>query len=249
MRLVQAEVLKLVRRRALMVWCLLLTIGVVTIVEIVLVILHSVNPDHHGPAGGASNFRDAADTVALLGMLTAVLIGATGGSQDVANGVFRDLVVTGRKRSALFKVRTPGAFLVWAPMVLVGFGVTAVASFGFTGDLPKPSGSDVAHELAYIFAIGVVNLFLAVGLAAIVSSRIVIGVLIVWNSAISHILISFHSFGQVRKFIDVAAAEHFQARHSADQVAMSSAAAVLILAGWAAVAAGVGRYWTQRRDA
>ena len=249
MRLVQAEVLKLARRRALMVWCLLLTVGVVTIVEIVLVILHAVNPAHHGPAGGASNFRDAADTVSVLGMLTAVLIGATGGSQDVANGVFRDLVVTGRKRSTLFRVRTPGAFLVWAPMVLVGFAVAAVASFAFADGLPRPSGSDVGHELAYIFAFGVVNLFLAVGLAAIVSSRIVIGVLIVWNSAISHILMSFHSIGQVRKLIDVAAAEHFQARHAADQVAMSTAAAILILAVWAAIAAGIGRYWTQRRDA
>ena len=249
MRLVRAEVLKLVRRRALMVWCLLLTIGVVAIVETVLVILHAVNAAHHGPAGGASNFRDAADTVSLLGMLTAVLIGATGGSQDVANGVFRDLVVTGRKRSALFGVRTPGAFLVWAPMVLVGFAVAAVASFVFAGNLPKPSGSDVGHELAYVLAFGVVNLFLAVGLAAIVSSRIVIGVLIVWNSAISHILMSFHSFGATRKFIDVAAAEHFQARQSSDRVAMSTVTAILILAGWAAAAAGVGRYWTQRRDA
>ena len=133
MRLVQAEVLKLVRRRGLMIWCVLLTVGVVTIVETVLVILHAVNSAHHGPAGGASNFRDAADTVGLLGTLSAVLIGATGGSQDVANGVFRDLVVTGRKRSMLFKVRTPGAFLVWAPMVLVGFGVVTAASFASRG--------------------------------------------------------------------------------------------------------------------
>lgn len=249
MRLVQAEVLKLVRRRGLMVWCVLLTIGVLVIVETILVILHSVNPAHHGPAGGASNFRDAADTVGLLGTLTAVLIGATGGSQDVANGVFRDLVVTGRKRSTLFNVRIPGAFLVWAPMALVGFAAATAASFVFAGDLAKPSGSDVVHELAYIFAIGVVNLFLAVGLAAVVSSRIVIGVLIVWNSAISHILISFHSFGGARKFIDVAAAEHFQVNNSSDRVAMSTAAAILILAAWSAVFAGLGRYWTERRDA
>jgi hypothetical protein len=249
MRLVRAEVLKLVRRRGLMVWCLLLTIGVVAIVEIVLVTLHAVNSAHHGPAGGAPNFRDAGDTVGLLGTLSAVLIGATGGSQDVASGVFRDLVVTGRKRSALFNARIPGAFLVWAPMVLTGLVVAAAASFVFAGDLPKPSGSDVGHELAYVFAIGMVNLFLAVGLAAIVSSRIVIGVLIVWNSAISHILISFHSFGAARKFIDVAAAEHFQANRSSGQVAMSTATAILVLALWAAVFAGAGRYWTKRRDA
>ena len=185
----------------------------------------------------------------LLGTLTAVLIGATGGSQDVANGVFRDLVVTGRKRSTLFNVRTRARSSSGRRWLWSGSPSAAAASFVFAGDLAKPSGSDVVHELAYIFAIGVVNLFLAVGLAAIVSSRIVIGVLIVWNSAISHILISFHSFGGARKFIDVAAAEHFQVNNSSDRVAMSTAAAILILAAWAAVFAGLGRYWTERRDA
>ncbi len=60
MRLVRAEVLKLVRRRGLMAWCLLLTIGIVAVVETVLVVLHAVNSAHHGPAGGPSNFRGAA---------------------------------------------------------------------------------------------------------------------------------------------------------------------------------------------
>ena len=110
MRLVGAEVLKLVRRRGLMAWTLLLTVGVITVVEIVLIVLHAVNAAHHGPAGGPSNFRGAAESLALLGTLTAVLIGATAGSQDVGNGVFRDLVVTGRKRATLFNVRLPGAF-------------------------------------------------------------------------------------------------------------------------------------------
>jgi hypothetical protein len=250
MRLIRAEVLKLVRRRALMAWCVLITVGVVVIVETVLVVLHAVNAAHHGPAGGPSNFRGAAETVALFGTLTAVLIGATAGSQDVGNGVFRDLVVTGRRRSTLFNVRVPGALLVWLPMLLTGFAVVTVASFVFAGDLPNPSAHDVAHELAYALAIGIVNLFLAVGLAAIVSSRIVIGVLVVWNSVVSHILISFHSLGGARKFVDVAAAEHFQPHQSADQrVAMSTAAALVILVVWAAVFSRVGRFWTQRRDA
>jgi hypothetical protein len=250
MRLIRAEVLKLVRRRGLMVWSLLITIGVVAIVETVLIVLHAVNSAHHGPAGGPSNFRGAAETVALFGTLTAVLIGATAGSQDVGNGVFRDLVVTGRPRSTLFNVRLPGATLVWLPMVLTGFAIVTVASFVFAGDLPNPSAHDVAHELAYALATGIVNLFIAVGLAAIVSSRIVIGVLIVWNSVVAHILIAFHSLGGVRKFIDVAAAEHFQPHQSADQrVAMSTAAALVILVVWAVVFARVGQFWTQRRDA
>ena len=131
-------------------------------------------------------------------------------------------------------------------MMLTGFAVVTIASFVFAGDLPNPSADDVAHELAYALATGIVNLFLAVGLAAIVSSRIVIGVLIVWNSVVAHILISFHSLGSARKFIDVAAAEHFQPHQSSDQrVAMSTAAALVILVVWAAVFARAGRFWTR----
>jgi hypothetical protein len=250
MRLIRAEILKLIRRRGLMIWCLLISFGIVAIVEIVLVTLHAVNPAHHGPAGGDGNFRGAAETVALFGTLTAVLIGATGGSQDVSNGVFRDLVVTGRRRSTLFDVRLPGAFLVWLPMMLAGFALVTLASFLFAGNLPNPTGHDVVRELEYALAIGTINIFLAVGLAAFVSSRIVTGVLIVWNSAVAHILISFHSLGSARKFIDVAAAEHFQPHQSSDQhVAMSLAAALAILVVWAGIFARAGRFWTNRRDA
>jgi hypothetical protein len=248
--MIQAEILKLIRRRGLMIWSLVLTVGIITVVEIVLVVLHAVNSAHHGPAGGTSNFRGAAETVALFGVLTAVLIGATAGSQDVANGVFRDLVVTGRSRSRLFDVRIPGAFIVWLPLMLTGFAVATVCSFVFAGDLGNPTGYDFAHELAYAFLIGTINLILAVSLTAFMSSRIAIGVLIVWNSIVSHLLISLHSLGGARKFIDVAAAEHFQPHVSADQrVAMSSATAIVILLLWAGLFSRAGRMWTARRDA
>src|SRR5207245_9838973 len=132
-------------------------------------------------------------TPALPGPVAAILIGATAGSQDVANGVFRDLVVTGRKRSTLFNVRVPGALLVVLPMLLVAFGVALACGFLFAGDLPTPSGDLVGRELVYVLAFTLVNLVMAIGFAAFVSARIVIGVLIAWNTAITHILISFHT--------------------------------------------------------
>ena len=52
MRMIRAEALKLRRRRGLMIWSLILTIGVIATVETVLVVLHAVNPAHHGSAGG-----------------------------------------------------------------------------------------------------------------------------------------------------------------------------------------------------
>ncbi len=250
MRMIQAEILKLIRRRGLMIWSLILTVGIVAVVELILVILHAVNSAHHGPAGGPGNFRGAVGAVAFLGVVTAVLIGATSGSQDVQNGVFRDLVVTGRSRSRLFDVRIPGAFIVWAPMVLLGIAYATVWSFVFKGNLGNPTWHDIWHELAYAFLIGTVNLVMAVSLAAFISSRIVIGVLIAWNTIVAHLLIALHTLGGARKLIDVAAAEHFQPDVSSDQrVAMSAGVALLVLLIWMAVFSRAGRWWTARRDA
>jgi hypothetical protein len=250
MRLIGAEVLKLVRRRGLMAWSLLLTVGTVLIAEIVLVVLHSVNPDHHGPAGGASNLENTVFLASGLGTVAAILVGATAGTQDVSNGVFRDLVVTGRKRSTLFNVRVPGALAVFLPILALGLGLGIACSFVFAGSLPNPSGATIARYVEYSVAITVVNIIIAVGLAAFASSRVVVGVLIAWNAIVSHLLLQISSLGGARKFIDVAAAEHFLPRTSGDtRIAMSSAAAVLVLLGWALVFSRAGRWWTIRRDA
>jgi hypothetical protein len=251
MRLIGAEVLKLVRRRGLMAWSLLLTVGTVLIAEIVLVVLHAVNPDHHGPAGGASNLENTVFLASGLGTIAAILIGATAGTQDVSNGVFRDLVVTGRKRSTLFNVRVPGALAVFLPILALALGLAIACSFVFAGELPNPSGSTIAKYVEYSVVITVVNIVIAVGLAAFASSRVVVGVLIAWNAIVSHLLLQISSLGGARKFIDVAAAEHFlPATNGGDvRIAMSSGAALLVLLGWALVFSRGGSWWTSRRDA
>jgi hypothetical protein len=250
MRLVSAEMLKLVRRRGLMAWSALLTIGAVLVAEIIIVVLHAVNPDHHGPAGGQTNLENYIFLIGGLGNVAAILIGATAGTQDVSNGVFRDLVVTGRKRRTLFYVRVPGALLVFLPMLAVGLALAIGGAYAFAGSNPAPSASYVIHSIAYALAITSIDVFLAVGIAAFVSSRIVVGVLIAWNAIVAHLLIAIGILGGARKLIDVAAAEHFApAINGNNKIAMSGTTALLVLVVWAGLATSAGRWWTQRRDA
>jgi hypothetical protein len=250
MRLISAEVLKLVRRRGLMLWSLLLTVGAVLIAEIIIIALHAANPDHHGPAGGRTNLENYTFLLAGLGNVAAILIGATAGTQDVANGVFRDLVVTGRPRATLFRVRVPGALLVFLPMLAAGFVLAIGVTYAFAGDKPTPSGSYVVHSIAYAVSITIVDVILAIGLAAVASSRVVVGVLIAWNAIVSHLLLAIGALGSARKLIDVAAAEHFSpAINDNNQIGMSGRTALVVLIGWAAVAMLFGRWWTQRTDA
>jgi hypothetical protein len=250
MRLVQAEILKLRRRRGTMIWCALLTIGAVVIAEIVLLALHAANPSRHGPAGGEENLKGLLFLVGGLGNVAAILIGSAAGSQDVAAGVFRDLVVTGRSRRTLFYVRAPGAFAVFLPMLAVTFVLAVACAYAFAGSKPQPSAGDVGHFAVYLVALCGIDIVLAVGLAAFVSSRIVVGVLIAWNAIVSHILIAINSLGGARNLIDVAAAEHFLPAGVDDSaIAMATGTAIFVLLAWAAVFLSAGSYWTQRRDA
>ncbi|HVV58587.1 MAG TPA: hypothetical protein VHC45_09505 [Gaiellaceae bacterium] len=250
MRPIQAEVLKLVRRRALMIWSALLTVGSVVIVYAVLVILHAVNGTKHGPAGGVHKLEHVMLLLSGLGGVAGIIIGSTAGSQDVSAGVFRDLVVTGRPRSQLFNVRFPGALLVYLPMLAVGFGLGILGSYAFAGSEPTASAGTVGHWALYVGLDGIAEVALAVGIAAFVSSRIVVGVLIAWNAIVSQILISIGSLGGVRKAIDVAAFQHFAPQGAIDdKLTFSTGLALLVIAVWVGVALAAGRRWTQRIDA
>jgi hypothetical protein len=250
MRLVRAEVLKIARRRGLMIWTLILTIGAVLVSEVILLILHAANPDHHGPAGGETNFTNYVSVLILLGTVASIMIGATAGSQDVANGVFRDLVVTGRKRATLFNVRVPGVLIVFLPMMLIGFALALGGAIAFAGVLPRPSAGVVGGYAAYALALTCINVILAVSLAAFVSSRIVVGVLIAWNVIVAPLLAQIDSLGSARKALTTVAAHSFApTRFEHQNVTMSAAAAVAVLLIWAAAFTGAGRWWTNRRDA
>jgi hypothetical protein len=250
MRLVRAEVLKVARRRGLMIWSLILTIGSVLVSELILVVLHSVNPDHHGPAGGESNFTNYVSVLILLGTVASIIVGSTAGSQDVANGVFRDLVVTGRRRATLFNVRIPGVLIVFLPMMLIGFALALGGSLAFAGSLPHPSAGVVGGYAAYALAFTGINVILAVALAAFVSSRIVVGVLIAWNVIVAPLLVQISSLGGARKALDTVAAHSFApSRFEHQQVTMSAAGAIVVLLIWAVAFSSAGRWWTNRRDA
>ena len=59
----------------------------------------------------------------FFGPLAALLIGVEAGTGDAAAGVFRDLVVTGRSRLALFATRVPAALAVTVAMMLGAYAL------------------------------------------------------------------------------------------------------------------------------
>src|SRR4051812_5266213 len=250
--MIAAEWLKLRKRRALFWWCVVLTIGPLVVVYAILEILHIVNGSHHGPAGGTDNFNGSMQALAALCGLTAVLIGSTAGAGDVGAGVFRDLVTTGRSRVVLFFVRVPGALLMLIPLMAIAFAIVLVFTYAFGGDQANPSAGLAAHYGLWLLAGRSLDLVLALGLAALISSRgITIGVLLAWQLAIGPILASIEFFGVFREFVSAAATDALRPVIGDDRplVGMSIGAAILVILVYSAIFLGLGAWRTATQDA
>src|SRR6185295_16609330 len=116
----------------------------------VLLSIHAANPAKHGPAGGLENLSGSMDMLSVLSMVAGILVGATLGAGDLGSGVFRELVVTGRSRLALFAARVPAGLMFLFPIVGAGFAITATGSVVFAGSLDAPSASLLAGSAAWL---------------------------------------------------------------------------------------------------
>jgi hypothetical protein len=148
-RLVSAEILKLRKRRGLVITTFAMTVGVTAVVYAILALLHSTNAAKHGPAGGVSNLASSMLVLTMLAGVCATLVGTTAGAGDLSAGVFKELVVTGRSRRALFAARIPGGLAFLLPIVALAYTVAAVASVVFAGSLPAPSAGLLAESGAW----------------------------------------------------------------------------------------------------
>ena len=112
------------KRRGLMITLILVTVGIPTVFLVVRLLLHAFAPHTYGPAGGYSAYTLLVSGVLyMFGFIVAATLGATAGSDDLGDGMFRHLVVTGRSRLALYVARIPAGLAIIVPLVAVGFTV------------------------------------------------------------------------------------------------------------------------------
>ena len=243
-QMIGAELLKLRRNRTLVMASLLLTTGTLALM------LGWVAIDQQ--AGGLRNFENYLRLIgSYFGPLAAVLIGVEAGAGDVASGVFRDLVVTGRSRIALFLVRLPGALLLFLPLLALSFAVATGAAFAFAGDLPTPSASLVTTYGLWLALSCGVTLIVSVGFAALLGSRsVATTALIGWFAVASPLLTAVTPLGVAREALPVVAIEHFKPGRVADDlVPTSTVTAVVVLLAWCIVACALGAWRTRTQDA
>jgi ABC-type transport system involved in multi-copper enzyme maturation permease subunit len=249
-----ADLLKLRKKRGTVIWALVLALAPVLILFTVKAIQHSSNPGRYGPAGGMSGFTDGVRLLGLFfGPLAAILIGAEAGAGDTSAGVFRDLVVTGRSRVALFASRVPAALAVMLSITLVGFAVIIAATFLFAGSLATPSFGLILEALGFVLLAEGVVCAVAVGLGSLTGSKpATITSLIGWQLVASPLLASISSLGSVRDGILSQALVHFSPIHVGDRganIVMSGATALFVLVVWLGVFLALGAWRTRTMDA
>jgi len=252
-RLVSAEVLKLRKRRGLVLATFALTVLPMIVAYVVLVALHATEPAKHGPAGGLENFSGSMYLLIQLGVVAAILFGATAGAGDLRSGVFRELVVTGRSRLALFAARVPaGLGLVFA-VASAGFVITATASTVLAGSLDAPSAGVLVGSAAWLALVTGLALVLALGVSSALGSRgTTIGIVLGWQLVAMPLLLQFGALGSLRKGLLGAATGRLEPEAllvGGAIVPMSLVAALAVIAAWTVAPLAAGAWRTCRRDA
>jgi ABC-type transport system involved in multi-copper enzyme maturation permease subunit len=135
--LISTKFLELRRRRGLMIVIFLLTIGLPVLVLGLRLLFHVVDPSSYGPAGSPNVFSFLSNILAEFGFIIGATLGAAAGTTDLSEGVFRQLVVTGRSRLALYLSRIPAGLSILLPLVGVGFGLVCLVT-SYAG-VPQPT--------------------------------------------------------------------------------------------------------------
>lgn len=250
-----ADVLKLRKKLGMLIWVLVLAVLPVIVLFVVRAILHSSTPAVDGPAGGTPGYIDGLRLLCLFfGPLAAILVGVEAGTGDASAGVFRDLIVTGRSRLALFASRVPAALAVCWSVIVTAYVLILIGSYAFASNLPTPNGALVLNGLLFtLLATGVVCV-VAVGFSSLTTSKPAsITALIGWQLVASPLIASISALGNVRKGVLSQAIVHFSPVHTMDggrgtAGTMSSGLAALVLLAWLAVFLALGAWRTRTMD-
>lgn len=252
-QMIGAELLRLGKRRGIMALALAAVLGPLVVWAGYQVIEHASNPAAYGPAGGVTHFAKMLNLLGIfMGPVAAVLIGAEAGAGDLAAGVFRDNVLTGRSRLALFLTRIPAALAVTFTVIGIAFAFGLAVTFGFAGGLATPSLSLILKSAAWLALANGVVCVIAVGLACLTGSRPgTITALIGWELVLSPLLVQSTSLGSARDGLldGVLLSLKPGSASGAPMITMSVGVAVAVAALWVAVLPALGAWRTQTRDA
>jgi hypothetical protein len=135
--LITTKNLEIRKRRGLMITMVVLIVAPTVLLYALRLLFHAVDPNSYGPAGSPDLFSEVSNLISGLGFIAAATLGATAGTTDLTDGMFRHLVITGRSRVALYLARIPAGLAVLLPLVALAFTMNCLVT-SFEGS-PNPT--------------------------------------------------------------------------------------------------------------
>jgi hypothetical protein len=178
-----AKLLELRKRSVLMTVTVLFTVGLPVIFYGIRAIYHASDPARYGPPGTPGAFATAGTLMAEFGFIVAVVLGATAGTSDLSDGMFRHLVITGRSRLAIYLARIPAGLTILLSLAAAGFTVAALVT-AFLGSPPAagsltPSAGALAGAGLWLELDLVIGFTVGLGLGVLMGQRTVPVVLLI----------------------------------------------------------------------
>ena len=181
--LIGAKILELRKRRVLITLTVAFTIALPVIFYGIRLIYHLSDPARYAPAGAPSAFATAGTVMDEFGFIIAVALGATAGTADLTDGMFRHLVITGRSRLALYLARIPAGLSILLSLAAVGFTVACLATSFLASPLPVgaviPSPGAMAGAGGWLELDLVIGFTIGLGLASLMGQRTVPVILLI----------------------------------------------------------------------
>jgi hypothetical protein len=126
--LISTKNLEIRKRRGLMIMLVVLIVLPVVLILGFRLLFHAIDAKTYAPAGNPGVFSGLADLMAEFGFIAAAALGASAGTSDLTDGMFRHLVVTGRSRLALYLARIPAGLAILLPIVALAFTMTCLVT-------------------------------------------------------------------------------------------------------------------------
>ena len=121
--------------------------------------------------------------LAEFGFIVAAVLGATAGTDDLTDGMFRNLVITGRSRLALYLARVPAGLAILLSLAAFGFTVaclaTAFLSSPHAAGALTPPASALAGAGLWLELYLVIGFTVGLGLGILMGQRTVPVVLLI----------------------------------------------------------------------
>ena len=266
--LIGAKLLELRKRRALIIVTVAFTVALPVIFYAIRLASHQGSPARYAPAGAPDAFATAGALMDEFGFIVAVMLGATAGTTDLTDGMFRHLVITGRSRLALFLARIPAGLAILLSLAAAGFTVACLVTAFAHSPLPAgqvvPSPGAMARSGLWFELDLVIGFTAGLGLGSLMGQRTVpIVVLVVLEIVITPALINHalpYFVNGERLFAGVAMAQLKPAAlagghgvglgngSSLHVPPMPTWAKITVIAGWIVVWSAIGAWKSVTRD-